>query len=242
MEILHEIARWSHIGVGTLAFASLWTAAFAPKGGRLHRGAGRVYVWTMVIVLITAAVLTLTTLTRGQWTGAIFLFYLLTITATSLWMGKRTLSFKGDSHGYTRGPFLTVGVLNIVAATGAIAVGLIAEQHFIVGVSIFGFLIGFGIIGMWRKPPEHPRFWLKEHIGGMVGAGIATHVAFASVGLRQLFPDLDATVITIWPWLVPVVGGFVFAGLAERRYVDRGEPLPAGAAERNRIGGDPSAT
>ncbi|MFZ4122748.1 MAG: hypothetical protein ACOYKM_13925 [Caulobacterales bacterium] len=242
MEILHEIARWSHIGVGTLAFASLWTAAFARKGGGLHRGAGRVYGWTMVIVLITAAVLTLTTLTRGQWTGAVFLFYLLTITATSLWMGKRTLSFKGDSHGYTRGPFLTVGVLNIVAATGAIAVGLIAEQHFIVGVSIIGFLIGFGIIGMWRKPPEHPRFWLKEHIGGMVGAGIATHVAFASIGLRQLFPDLDATVITIWPWLVPVVGGFVFAGLAERRYVDRGEPLPAGTAERNRIGGDSGAT
>lgn len=226
MEMVHEIARWSHIGVGTLAFASLWTAAFTRKGGKLHRAAGRVYIWTMVIVLTTAAVLTVTTLTRGQWIGAVFLFYLLTITATSLWMGKRTLSFKGDTHGYTRGPFLAVGVVNIIAAAGAVAVGLIAEQYFIAGVSIIGFLIGFGAIGMWRNPPEHPRFWLKEHIGGMVGAGIATHVAFASVGLRQLFPDLDATVITIWPWLVPVVGGFVLAGLAERRYVDRGEPLP----------------
>lgn len=224
--MVHEIARWSHIGVGTLAFASLWTAAFTRKGGKLHRAAGRVYLWTMVIVLTTAAVLTLTTLTRGQWIGAVFLFYLLTITATSLWMGKRTLSFKGYARGYTRGPFLVVGVLNIIAAAGAVAVGLIAEQYFIAGVSIIGFLIGFGAIGMWRKPPEHPRFWLKEHIGGMVGAGIATHVAFASVGLRQLFPDLDATVITIWPWLVPVVGGFVLAGLAERRYVDRGGPLP----------------
>lgn len=226
MEVVHEIARWSHIGVGTLAFASLWTAAFTRKGAKLHRAAGRVYIWTMVIVLATAATLTLTTLTRGQWIGAVFLFYLLTITATSLWMGRRALSFKGDARGYTRGPFLFVGILNVISAAGAVAVGLIAEQYFIAGVSIIGFLIGFGAIGMWRKPPEHPRFWLKEHIGGMVGAGIATHVAFASVGLRQMFPDLDATVITIWPWLVPVVGGFVLAGLAERRYVDRGAPLP----------------
>jgi len=226
MEIAHEIARWSHIGVGTMAFASLWAAAFARKGGKFHRAAGRVYVWTMVIVLSTAAVLTLTTLTRGQWIGAVFLLYLLTITATSLWMGKRTLSFKGDTRGYTRGPFLLVGVLNIFAAAGAVAVGLIAKQYFIAGISIIGFLIGFGAIVMWRQPPEHPRFWLKEHIGGMVGAGIATHVAFASVGLRQLFPERDTTVITVWPWLVPVVVGFLLAGLAERRYVDRGAPLP----------------
>jgi len=226
MEMLHEITRWVHISIGTLAFASLWTAAFTRKGSKLHRTAGIAYVWTMVVVLTTAAVLTLTTLQRGQWIGAVFLFYLLTITATALWMGKRTLRFKGDVRGYTRGPFLAVGILNLVAASGAVAVGLIAEQYFIAGISIIGFLIGFGVIGMWRKPPEHPRFWLKEHIGGMAGAGIATHVAFASVGLRQLFPEIDTSVISVWPWLAPMIIGFVLAGLAERRYVDRGAPLP----------------
>ncbi len=152
MEIVHEIARWSHIGVGTMAFASLWAAAFTRKGGKFHRAAGRVYVWTMVIVLSTAAVLTLTTLTRGQWIGAVFLFYLLTITATSLWMGKRTLSFKGDMRGYTRGPFLLIGVLNIIAAAGAVAVGLIAKQYFIAGIAIIGFLIGFGAIRHVAQP------------------------------------------------------------------------------------------
>lgn len=227
MEMLHEVARWTHIGVGVLAFASLWTAGFSRKGGRLHRRAGTIYVWTMVVVLLTAAALTFTTLTRGQWIGAVFLFYLLTITATSLWMGRRVLHFKTDMRRYTRGPFLPVGIVNIVAASGAVAVGLMANQFFIAGVSAIGFLIGFGMIAMWRKPPEHPRFWLKEHIGGMIGAGIATHVAFASVGLRQLFPEADTTVITIWPWLLPVIVGFVAGALAERRYVDGGAPLPS---------------
>ncbi len=226
MDMLHEILRWTHIGVGAIAFASLWTAGFSRKGGRLHRRAGMIYVWTLSFVLLTAAGLTATTLVRGQWIGAVFLFYLLTITATALWMGKRALSFKNDARGYTRGPFLVVGVLNIVAAAGAVVVGLIAEQMFIAGISVIGFLIGFGAIAMWRKPPDHPRFWLKEHIGGMIGAGIATHVAFASVGLRQLFPEMDTTVITIWPWLAPVIIGFVAAGLAEQRYVNRGAPLP----------------
>ena len=34
MDTLHEIMRWTHIGVGTMAFASLWTAGFTRKGGR----------------------------------------------------------------------------------------------------------------------------------------------------------------------------------------------------------------
>jgi len=226
MDLLHEVARWTHIAICVLAFASLWTAAFARKGGRLHRRAGTVYVWTMTVVLVTAAVLTLTTFLRGQWVGAVFLAYLLTITGTSLWMGKRTLRFKGDVVGYTHGLFLPVGVLNIVAALGAVIVGIMVKQYFIAGISVIGFLIGFGMFAMQRKPPDHPRTWLKEHIGGMTGAGIATHIAFASIGLRQLIPQADTSVITLWPWLAPLVIGFVAAEIAERRYVKRGEPLP----------------
>lgn len=222
MDMLHEIARWAHVSVGVLAFASLWTAAFTRKGGKLHRRAGTVYVWTMVIVLITAGVLTLTTLTRGNWMGAVFLGYLLTITGTALWMGKRTLRFKGDVRGYTRGLFLPVGMLNIIAASGAVVVGVITREYFIAGLSAIGFLIGSGAIGMWRKPPDHPRFWLKEHIGGMIGAGIATHIAFASIGLHQLFPEADTSVVTIWPWALPLIVGFAASAIAERRYVTRG--------------------
>jgi hypothetical protein len=36
---------------------------------------------------------------------------------------------------------------------------------------------------------------------------------------------MDTSVISIWPWLAPVIIGFVAAGLAEKRYVDRGAPL-----------------
>jgi hypothetical protein len=226
MDMLHEVARWSHLGVGALAFASLWTAAFARKGGRVHRRAGTTYVWTMVVVLLTAAVLTGTTLSRGQWMGAVFLAYLLCITATAMWMGKRALRFKGDARGYTHGLFLPVGALNIIAAAGAVLVGILAQQWFIAGISVIGFLIGVGIISMWRKPPDHPRFWLKEHIGGMTGSGIAAHVAFASIGLRQLFPNMDTSVVTIWPRALPLIVGFVLGPVAERRYVKQGAPLP----------------
>lgn len=226
MDPLYEVARWVHILIGILAFASLWTAAFARKGGRLHRRAGTVYVWTMAVVLVTAAVLMLATYLRGQWAGAVFLAYLLTITGTALWMGKRTLRFKGDVVGYTGGPFVAVGLLNIAAALGAVAVGVVVKQYFIAGISVIGFLIGFGMIVMRRNPPDHPRTWLKEHIGGMTGAGIATHIAFASTGLRQLFPEADTSVITIWPWLAPLVIGFLAASVAEKRYVTREAPLP----------------
>lgn len=226
METLHEVARWLHVGIGLGAFASLWTAAFARKGGQLHRRAGTVYVWTMTIVLATAGVLTLTTLLRGNWMGAVVLTYLFTITGTSLWMGRRALRFKGNAPGYTRGLFLPVGVFNILSAAGVAAVGVMAREYFLAGISAIGFLIGLGSIAMSRRPPDHPRWWLKEHIGGMLGAGIATHIAFASIGLRQLFPQADTSVVTIWPWAVPLVVGMVAGALAERRYVKGGAPLP----------------
>lgn len=232
MDMLHEVARWSHIGIGTLAFASLWTAAFARKGGFVHRRAGMIYVWAMSFVLLTAGALTWTTFSRGQWMGAVFLAYLLTITATALWMGKRALRFKGNARGYTRGLFLPVGVLNIVAATGAVAVGVMVQEWFIAGISIIGFMIGFGMIAMRRNPPDHPRFWLKEHFGGMIGSGIAAHVAFASIGLRQLFPNMDTSVVTIWPWALPLAVGFLSGALAEWYYVKRGAPLPDSVREQ----------
>ena len=104
---------------------------------------------------------------------------------------------------------------------------IMADQMFIAGISAIGFLIGFGALTMWRKPPDHPRFWLKEHIGGMIGAGIATHVAFASIGLRQLFPEAETHVLTIWPWAAPLIIGFAASAYFENRYVKRGAALPA---------------
>jgi hypothetical protein len=226
MDLLNEAARWAHALIGILAFASLWTAAFARKDGRLHRRAGAVYVFTLTLVLATAGILTAIAFLRGNWVGGVFLVYLITITGTSLWMGKRTLRFKGNVQGYTRGAFQAVGALNILAALGAVTVGILVKQHFIAAISVIGFLIGFGMFAMRRNPPDHPRTWLKEHIGGMIGAGIATHIAFASIALRQLFPDADTSVVTLWPWLAPLVIGFVAGHFAEKRYVDQEAPLP----------------
>lgn len=238
MAALEEAARWAHIVIGMLAFSSLWAAALARKGGRLHRRAGTVYVWTMTLVLASAGMFTLSAFVRGDWAGGVFLVYLLTIAGTSLWMGKRTLRFKGDAVGYTRGAFLPVGVLNIVAALGAVAAGILVKQYFIAGISAIGFVIGCGMIGMHRKPPDHPRTWLREHIGGMVGAGIATHIAFASIGLRQIFPQADTSAVTLWPWLAPLVIGFVAEGIAKRRYLGRGVHRGSDHARLGDIGAD----
>lgn len=226
MNTLHDAARWVHIGVGLVALTAFWTAGFARKGGLWHRRAGAIYVRTMAVVLGTAALLTMTTAARGHWMGAIFLAYLLAITATSLWMGWRALGYKQDAVGYARGAFPVVACLNIVAAVALVGVGWRTREAFLVGLSLIGFLIGIGAIQMWRRPPTHPRFWLKEHIGGMFGAGIATHIAFASIGLRALFPEAETSVTTIWPWLVPLVVGFGAGAMAERRYVVGAAAVP----------------
>lgn len=221
METLHDVTRWLHIGVGAIAFASLWIAGFARKGGPVHRKAGTIYVWTMTIVLVTAAALTITTLLRGSWLTAIFLIYLLTITGSALWTGVRALKFKANARGYAGGIFASIGALNIIAAAAAMYAGFYAKDVFVGAIALIGIVIGFDMIRKWRKPPDHPQYWLKEHFGGMIGAGIAAHIAFATIGVRYLFPGASTPAITIAPWLAPLIIGLAAAALAERRYLPR---------------------
>lgn len=227
VDMLREVSRWAHVVAGVVAFGSLWTAGFSRKGGRLHRRAGSIYVWTLTFVLLTAAILAATEFMRGKWMGGVFLIFLLTITGTALWTGRRALRYKGDAAGYTRGLYAPVGVLNLAAASGALGVGVLAGEYFIMGISAIGFLIGFGMLAWSRNPPTHPRFWLKEHFGGMIAAGVASHIAFASIGLRQLFPEANTSVTTIWPWAAPLAIGFVASMLAEWRYIAHETALPS---------------
>ena len=49
-------------------------------------------------------------------------------------------------------------------------------------------LIGIGLaVSMWRRRAvPTPRWWIREHLGAMLGAGAATHVAFLSTGLGRV--------------------------------------------------------
>ncbi|MCA1713620.1 MAG: hypothetical protein LC715_00305 [Gammaproteobacteria bacterium] len=44
-------------------------------------------------------------------------------------------------------------------------------------------------------------WWLVEHYSAMLGNGIATHVAFVSIGLPRLLPAVDGVGLHYLGWL-----------------------------------------
>ena len=82
---------------------------------------------------------------------------------------------------------------------------------------------------MSGKTRTSPRAWLYEHLGSMLGAGIAFHTAFAVFGSAQLF-DLGLSGWTaVVPWVAPAAIGIPAIFLWTRHYRRKFGDLPGTA-------------
>jgi hypothetical protein len=99
-------------------------------------------------------------------------------------------------------------------------------QPVMLGFSLVGILGGRGMLLLRGRGPAHPRWWMAEHIGAVLGCGVATHIAFLLIGLPRLLPaGWNGPALQTFSWLAPLA----VAGLAgvwlNRKY------LPAPAAQ-----------
>ncbi len=63
-----------------------------------------------------------------------------------------------------------------------------------------------------------PRGWMYEHLGAMLGAGIAFHTAFAVFGASRLF-DIGLTGwVSVIPWVLPAAVGIPATIIWTRSY------------------------
>ena len=85
LHVLTTLAFVLHIGGGAVGLVSGTLAAFAPKGGRLHRAAGTVFVGAMTVMAAFAAVLGVVLPDLVNLFIAVFVFYLV----ASAWMTVR---------------------------------------------------------------------------------------------------------------------------------------------------------
>ena len=56
MGSMQELLTWAHALGGVIALVSMWVPLFSAKGGVVHRKAGRVFVWAMAWVSMSAVV------------------------------------------------------------------------------------------------------------------------------------------------------------------------------------------
>lgn len=219
-----------HAGLGTLALATFWTAGLARKGSPVHVAAGRIYLLAMVALLLIAVPLSIATLVDRPVAGA-FLLYLLVITGTAVWTSWRAIKDKRDWARYTGRAYRGLMWANLASALAIGAVGVLLAQFAQVVIVAFA---GIGLatfVRMWRfsrAAPAEPRWWMREHLLAMLGNGVATHIAFLSIGLPKLLPMLAGPTLQNLAWLGPVVVATAAAVVLTRKYLpSRPQPRPA---------------
>ena len=86
------------------------------------------------------------------------------------------------------------------------------------GIGIFSFV---QMRRFSHRQPEDPRWWLREHLGAMIGNGVATHIAFLSIGLPKILPMLAGPVLLNLAWLGPLAMAFVAGAYLTRKYLPK---------------------
>ena len=214
-----------HVMAGFISLVCFWIPVFAKKGGNLHVKSGKVYVWMMWIVTISAILLSFKNAYIGQYYQAVFLGFLALITSHALWHAIAILKMK---KGFTKG-FLKMKLYfsGLIVFYG---LGLIITGILIWGNGPYIIMIFFGLVGFLffpdfkntlQKKPK-PVSWFKEHFSGMIISGTAAYTAFLVFGAYEYVSQLSQ----FWqalPWILPTIITVVGMKFYEKRYEQQSE-------------------
>jgi hypothetical protein len=225
----YQMTLFAHLSLGVAALLSYWVAALAKKGSAPHKLAGKIYFLVMIGLLLPAIPLSVRVLVEKSAEFGWFLLYLLLITATAMWQGWFASRHKRDFARYAGRCFRTLAWLNIGAGVAVLALGLARAQPIFMGFSVVGMLGGGSMLRLASRGPAHPRWWMAEHLGAMLGCGVATHIAFLSIGLPKLLPSLAGPTMHNTAWLGPLAVAALARVWLGRKY------LPATPAKKNLV-------
>lgn len=242
MHALYRILLLLHVAAGFTGLIAFWIPVFAPKGGRVHIRAGKVFLTCAYVVAGTALTIALLTLANPFGTHPearpddparigvaltqlrfleAFLGYLAIVTFATVWHGVRVMRSRRERTPL-RTPFHTaVGVITMLAGAGVLVMGLTFDQQarwILLALSPIGFIVGSGMLRYARQERKEPMAHWYEHLGSMLGGGIAFHTAFAVFGIQR-FIDYDLSgIVGLLPWIAPTVVGTVAITLWTRYY------------------------
>ena len=232
MEALHAGVRFVHIALGFLGLAAFWFPIFTRKGGRFHVTAGRVFVWCAYAVTVSAVFSTVYFLTQILAAGIspaddpnvgflVFLAYLALVTFAGVRHGVVVARTKKDRAAAGTAFHRALAWASIA---GSVVVVVFAVAYWgpvspvLLALSPIGIVGGRGMLRYVSTRPMIARAWFYEHMGAMIGSGIAFHTAFAVFGSRSLF---DVHLVGIWgllPWILPAAIGIPATMLWDRSY------------------------
>ena len=248
METFETLLRWTHIVFGFAGLSAFWVPIVTRKGASTHVRFGRIFLYSAYGVLASAGVSVVYHLANYWRSGMdpasnanafaflIFLGYLAFVTFVTVRHGVGVLESKRNPNAlHTRGNvWLARG--SQLASVGLVVFALWFRPPALVillALSPIGFLTGHGILEYVRSAPPSPRQWLYEHLGNMIGGGIAFHTAFAVFGANRLFDLNFGGLLGVLPWVLPAAIGLPATQIWIRHYKKKygelgGRPAEAG--------------
>lgn len=234
-ELIGDGARFIHVIFGFAGLAAFWVPILAKKGAATHVRFGKIFVWSAYVVLAGAAIALANRFLSlalegvgpsdnpGLYAFMIFLAYLTLVTFVTVRHGMVVLRHKRDPAAVRTTLNVMLAYAAIAASTGLVLYAIIASPPNIVvllALSPIGFGVGTSNLRYMRNPPASPRAWMYEHLGAMLGAGIAFHTAFAVFGSAQLFDIGLSGGLAVVPWVAPAAIG-IPASIVWTRYYRR---------------------
>lgn len=233
MSFLGEGARFIHVLFGSISLVAFWIPVFARKGAVNHVRFGKIFVWSAYIVL-TAAGITLLARVADLFARNIgptdepvlfsfmvFLGYLTFVTFVTVRHGMSVLKHKRDPASLRTNLNTVLAFSAILASVGLILYALLLSpptKVLLLALSPIGLGTGFGNLRYMRSDTPSKRAWMYEHLGAMLGSGIAFHTAFAVFGSTRLF-DIGLTGwIAVIPWVAPAAIGIPAIVIWTRHY------------------------
>lgn len=199
--------RWTflfHAACGTLALLVLVIPFLSRKGGQLHTRSGWVYVVAMLLVSLSAFVITPwrafvdPARTQSSQSFAAFLFFIAVFTMCSVYFGLAVLRAKdrvGPSQSWAHlGPPTALAFLGL----GTQLLGMRLGDPLLVAFPFLAHVTARSHLQYWRRAPESRRHWWYAHMSGMGAACIATVTAFLVTVLPRLWPQSFASSPLVW--------------------------------------------
>ena len=194
MDIIYQLALYTHIISGGVALVSGTVAMGTKKGNKNHKLAGKFFYYSMWLVITLALYISIIK-------GLSFLLHVAIFAFFQNYNGFRAIKNK------TLKPHVFDWFILIVAGINA-AFMLYSEQPVLIAFGCISVLLFFSqiktYISVLKGKELSKLLWLNQHIGMMIGSYIAAFTAFIVVNTAMLFPSQSMT-IHIIAWLSPTI-------------------------------------
>ncbi len=245
VRLFFNVLVLAHIATGFIGLAAFWIPLFARKGGRVHVQAGRVFTYCAYVVTVSAVTASAGRVVSLQVQGigvadrpepygfAFFLGYLGLATFATVRHAIRVVATRKSPEALRTRFHEALAWMSIAGSVTVVAFALAAWSSIspiLLALSPVGVGVGSGILRVLRNPKPGHMEWFYEHMGSMLGGGIAFHTAFIVFGAQRLWAYELAGPLAIVPWILPTVIG-IPAIVVWTRYYRRkfGRAAPAAA-------------